>query len=107
MSVSLMAKLKELIRQKGVGATLSTLEVYEYLGNTSGYVGMLLSQLEEEGVLESLRYPVIFKGRRVDVSPTKSIMSRIEEELRQTEAERKATLAARIAKPKYRIIKIS
>ena len=106
MSVGLMSKLKELIQQKGVGATLSILEVYEYLGTTSGYVGMLLSRLEEEGVLEHLRYPVIFKGRRVDVPPTISIRSRIEEELKQTETERTATLAARTAKPRYRIIKM-
>ena len=107
MSTGLMCKLKELIQRKGIGATLGMLEIYEYLGTTSGYVGLLLQQLEDEGVLESLRYPVIFKERRVDVPPTtKSIMARIEEELEQTEAERAAALATRAAKPKFRIIKI-
>jgi dsDNA-specific endonuclease/ATPase MutS2 len=45
-------RFKEFMRQVGVGATVSTKDIQEYLGSASGYVGMIIKAQVEAGNLE-------------------------------------------------------
>jgi len=54
--------LAELVRTRGVGAVLTKSEITEYLGTASGYVGMLIKEYEDKGILERIapgQYKVI------------------------------------------------
>jgi hypothetical protein len=47
-------RFKEFMRQVGVGATISTKDIQEYLGSSSGYVGMIVKAQVEAGNLQRL-----------------------------------------------------
>jgi hypothetical protein len=45
-------RFKEFMRQVGVGSTITTKDIQEYLGSASGYVGMIIKAQVEAGNLE-------------------------------------------------------
>ena len=47
-------KMKEMIRNIGVGGTMTNKDIQEYLGSASGYVGMIISAQIEAGNLQRI-----------------------------------------------------